>query len=180
MSLSLPSPPSLPPLPHTFLFSVLIPIAVPSRYILFSTMSTIRRLSLDTIPKRDVIMVEKQQSVDLVDYHLSTSRIIWTDSSSNSIMASDINGDDPRVLKAGLRSIGGIAVDWITGNVYYTDTTLNRIGVVSSKYDHLLSVKTIVTHPTSIAVDPRKGSVFISEWVISRLQIFSRSLQNWV
>ena len=133
---------------------------VPSLYILFTTMSTIRRVSLDLSTKYDVVLVEKQQSVDLVDYYLRTGLIVWTDNSSNSIMASDMNGDGVRVLKTGLRSIGGMAVDWITGNVYYTDPFANRIGVVSSNnYDIILSINTVLTQPTSIAVDPRQGSV---------------------
>ena len=73
-------------------------------------------------------------------------------------MTSDLNGNNVRVLKKGVGRIGGISVDWITGNVYYTEPDINYIGVMHPAGYHLqLSFSVAVSQPTSIAVDPRSG-----------------------
>ena len=130
----------------------------PSLYIIFSTHSTIQRISLDLDNSPTTLLISNQQSINFVDYDLGSNTIVWTDNSTNAIMTSDLSGNDIRVLKKGMGRIGGIAVDWITGNVYYTEPDTNYIGVMHPAGFYLqLSFSLILNRPTSIAVDPRYG-----------------------
>jgi DNA-binding beta-propeller fold protein YncE len=69
----------------------------------------------------------------------------------------------PLCALLGLGSPEGIAVDWISKNLYWTDSGLDRIEV--SRLDgtnRKLLVSEGLVNPRGISVDPIRGSVFIS------------------
>jgi hypothetical protein len=61
-----------------------------------------------------------------------------------------------------VRTPHGLAVDWVAGNLYWTDSTANKIEVAKLDGKHR---KTLIyenlEHPTNIVVDLRKGYVAI-------------------
>jgi len=61
--------------------------------------------------------------------------------------------------------MNGLAVDWITQNVYWTDARYNIIGVVPMAIDSRMwkmIVDTDLTSPQDVVVDPKRQSVYIS------------------
>lgn len=72
-----------------------------------------------------------------------------------------MNGSTTKVqwemlLKDGVRTPDGIAFDWINKNLYWTDTGLNMIGVLSIQTrHHRFLFNTNLEEPRAIVVDPR-------------------------
>jgi len=68
------------------------------------------------------------------------------------------------LLEQGLDSCQGLAIDWMGGNIYWTDEGRGAISVAqlanATKRRMLISVP----HPRSIAVDPKRGLMYWSQW----------------
>ena len=92
-----------------------------------------------------------------LDYDAVTRSIYWTDRINGTIMHSTINGRS-EVVFSGLSNPEGLAVDWITHNIYGTDADLNVIYVVSfdGRYNAVL-INDSLLEPREIAVDPVNG-----------------------
>lgn len=71
----------------------------------------------------------------------------------------------PRMCCVGLGSPEGVAVDWISKNLYWTDSGTDRIDV--SRLDgthHKILFSDDLVNPRAIVVDPVRGSVFPLHW----------------
>ena len=141
----------------------LISFIVPSHYLLFSTTTSIRRVSLDVQDFLDVLLVPNLQNIRYIDYFLyshDNGSILWSDPIKKSIMISNLNGSNVKRFIDTTGSPQGLSVDWTTGNVYYVDSAGPSIQVVSinGKFRKVL-VDTGLTRPTSIVVYPKQGSV---------------------
>lgn len=53
------------------------------------------------------------------DYDNVRGELVWWDKSKNTIMKSSLDGTDGKAIKGGVRSVGGLAIDHSTGNVFY-------------------------------------------------------------
>lgn len=64
------------------------------------------------------------------------------------------------VVTSGLGTPEDLAIDWITGNIYFTDTEIQHIGVCTNDgmYCTVL-VKKAVDKPRSIVLNPLDGYV---------------------
>ena len=62
--------------------------------------------------------------------------------------------------------VEGITVDWLAGNVYWTDSLYNWIAVAPAKGDsqvfHVL-IDSELDHPSGIAIYPQKGLLLWSD-----------------
>ena len=97
--------------------------------------------------------------------------IYWHDAQEKSIFRQPINDslvqrrtDTVEVVFEGMsEDIGGIAMDWLSGNVYWTDNTKDMILATrwhpTRKDMYFVAVKDLLDHPTGIAVDPANGYV---------------------
>ena len=149
---------------HSFSFTV------PSLYLLFSTTTSIRRVSLDVQDFLDVPVVPNLRNIRYIDYFLHShdnGSILWSDPIKKSIMMSTLNGSNVKHFIDTAGSPQGLSVDWTTGNVYYVDSAGPSIQVVSinGKFQKVL-VKTGLTRPTSIVVYPKQGSVICWYYII--------------
>lgn len=95
-----------------------------------------------------------------VDYYLASSNIYWTDMMRHTIRSGDLLGQygAADVVRNPLVGPEGIAVDWVGGNLYITDTTMKAIKVISldGKKMRLLFFRG-VANPRAIVVDPERG-----------------------
>ena len=97
-----------------------------------------------------------------VDYGMELDRVFWTnvddDSISQAFVAvSNIENSSTLLVQNGVH-LDGLAWDWIGQNVFYTDTGLNRIGVVATVgLYHTLILAYGLDEPRAIALDPMAG-----------------------
>lgn len=68
-----------------------------------------------------------------IDYNAEAQEIYWISNSSKAILkASALGGNSTMAFQLDDRSLPtGLAVDWITGNIYYADDGQSQIGVAS-------------------------------------------------
>ncbi|KAF5291298.1 hypothetical protein FQA39_LY03449 [Lamprigera yunnana] len=94
--------------------------------------------------------------------------VYWTEImvGHESIVQSLEDGTHKRVLvTSGLDTPEDLAVDWITGNIYFTDAEIKHIGVCSNDgmYCTVL-VSEGVQNPRSVVLYPQKGLMYWSDW----------------
>lgn len=96
----------------------------------------------------------------------------WTDISDGkeAILRYSMKTKQKEVLVAnGLELPEDIAVDWLTGNIYFTDAILNHIAVCTSNgsFCTILLQTSMMRQPRAIAVHPPEGLLFWSDWGLS-------------
>ena len=65
-----------------------------------------------------------------------------------------------QIIDGGLATVSGMAFDWITKNIYWTDVKLDRIEVASANGQFRAPLITEnITKPHCIVLDPRQGYV---------------------
>lgn len=108
------------------------------------------------------------KTVQVVGVSYDGRFVYWTDIGINmeSLMKSREDGSEIQtILTAGLSAPEDIAVDWLTGNLYFTDRNYMHIGVCSNDGRHCVSlVNEDVHQPRSIALLPQEGRMFWSDW----------------
>lgn len=132
--------------------------------LLFANRMDIRQVSLSN-NKYTAILKNLQNAIAL-DYHYSKNLIFWSDVSTDVIRKAYVNGTGVTdVVKWGLESPGGIAIDWIHDLLFWTDSGTRRVGV--STLDGSQS-SIIVAHeldkPRAIVVHPGEALVFWTDW----------------
>ncbi|XP_049541327.1 low-density lipoprotein receptor-related protein 4 [Anopheles darlingi] len=101
-----------------------------------------------------------------LDYHYRQDLLFWTDVSIDVIKRSHLNGSGVRdVVKWGLESPGGLAVDWIHDLLFWTDSGTRRVEV--STFDGQMRAVIAANEldkPRAIAVHPGRATVFWTDW----------------
>ena len=95
-----------------------------------------------------------------VAYHYQDQLLFWTDVSLGKILRKSLKGDSKveTVVSVGLSRSEGIAIDWVTKKIYWTDSHLKLIEIVNLDgtqrsvlfWDNL-------DQPRAIVVDPSHG-----------------------
>ena len=105
------------------------------------------------------------------DFHVASQSIYFSDRLRLTIERQKIDGSSRQVLlEQGLDSCQGLAIDWMSRNIYWTDEGRgaisvarldgNQEGATLGKRRLLISVP----HPRSIVVDPKRGFMYWSQW----------------
>nr|XP_032823068.1 low-density lipoprotein receptor-related protein 1-like isoform X2 [Petromyzon marinus] len=115
-----------------------------------------------------MIPVEMLVNPRAVDFHAATGFVYFADSSQFLIGRQKIDGTAREVLLANnVKNVEGISVDWMGGNIYWTDDRLKAVKVARLE-NASQSWKTLVTgemvHPRSIVVDPSRGHMYWTDW----------------
>ncbi|CAL1546616.1 unnamed protein product [Lymnaea stagnalis] len=102
-------------------------------------------------------------------FHWEDQTLFWSESTNKKIQCLVLNGStDTLTLFSGTSTeVYGLAVDWLSRNIYFTDALYNWI-VMASTDTNSNAYKIIVNDqldaPHGIAVHPRKGLLFWSDW----------------
>ncbi len=138
-------------------------------YIVYSTRNELRSLDLHTKVARPLITSLKS-SVALDFYHTKIKvYVYWTDMSDDNIYRGTVVGNGLSsvevVVKNGLTTSEGLAVDWIGGNLYWVESNLNQIEVsrLDGKYRRTL-IGNDIKSPRAISLDPLEGLLFWTDW----------------
>uniref|UniRef100_A0A8C0GKY3 EGF-like domain-containing protein n=1 Tax=Chelonoidis abingdonii TaxID=106734 RepID=A0A8C0GKY3_CHEAB len=119
--------------------------------------------------------------IDAMDIYVKGNKIYWTNwhtgkisyrelPSSAASTASNRNrrqldGGVTHLNISGLKMPRGIAVDWVAGNVYWTDSGRDVIEVAQMKGDNRKTlISGMIDEPHAIVVDPLRGTMYWSDW----------------
>lgn len=95
--------------------------------------------------------------------------MFWTDVIDDKIYCGTLIGSSLTnievVVQNGLATAEGLAVDWIGRNLYWVESNLDQIEVarLDGKYRRTL-IAGEMESPRAIAVDPRDGYLFWTDW----------------
>uniref|UniRef100_A0A8V5GXX3 Uncharacterized protein n=1 Tax=Melopsittacus undulatus TaxID=13146 RepID=A0A8V5GXX3_MELUD len=127
-------------------------------FIIFSNRHEIRRIDLH---RGDYsVLVPGLRNTIALDFHLNQSSF-------------------EVVIQYGLATPEGLAVDWIAGNIYWVESNLDQIEV--AKLDGTMRTTLLagdIEHPRAIALDPRYGILFWTDWDASLPRIEAASMSG--
>uniref|UniRef100_A0A6Q2X199 EGF-like domain-containing protein n=1 Tax=Esox lucius TaxID=8010 RepID=A0A6Q2X199_ESOLU len=151
-------------------------------FIIFSNRHEIRRIDLNK--GEFSVLVPGLRNTIALDFHLAENALYWTDvvedkiyrgklSESGALTSFDV------VIQYGLATPEGLAVDWIAGNIYWVESNLDQIEV--ARLDGTMRTTLLageVEHPRAIALDPRYGILFWTDWDASMPRIEAASMSG--
>lgn len=94
-------------------------------------------------------------------------RVYWGDVNGKSIKSCKYDGADrENLLAKNIEAPEGVAIDWVSRNIYWTDSSLKQVEVASldlPRRRKIIATEGLV-NPRGIAVHPSQGKVFWSDW----------------
>ncbi|GAB6025426.1 hypothetical protein CHUAL_011172 [Chamberlinius hualienensis] len=114
------------------------------------------------------VIMQPNQMVIGIDVDCGAGHVYWTDVAGRSIKKANYDGSNAGVfIDNDVESPEGLAVDWVSRNLYWTDSLKDTIEVarldVPSRDRKVIIDKGLV-NPRGIAVYPTRGMLFWSDW----------------
>ena len=154
------------PIKHVFipfhlssLFAVYIAAICSPPCLLFSNTTDIIALDYKTSAAHSV--VSGLTRAIAVDVHFNQGYIFWSDVSEQKIKRSSTDGSGLTTIISGIGVCDGLAVEWRTSQLYWTDTTYHTISVSDLSGNNQRSFLSLgLDKPRDIALDPDSGYHF--------------------
>ena len=128
----------------------------------FSTAKSINRVHLTSHSKETI-----QKTKEAIGLTYDGKSIFWTDftNGQESIIKST-KGEQEILVTEGLETPESLAIDWLTGNIYFSDAYFRHIAVCtnSGHYCTQLVSADAIEKPRSIALHPAKSLMFWTDW----------------
>ncbi|GFY45676.1 low-density lipoprotein receptor-related protein 1 [Trichonephila inaurata madagascariensis] len=152
-------------------------------YIIFSNRHELRSVDLKTMAVKPLIS-GLQNTVAVAFYHSEKGDLIfWTDVVEDKIYRGYIISGSLTnievVVQTGLATAEGLAVDWIGENLYWVESNLDQIEVAKLSGQHRRTlIASNMENPRAIALDPRFGMLFWTDWDTSHPRIERASMSG--
>lgn len=132
--------------------------------LIMANRADIRQVSISN--NRYISLIKGLPNAISVDFHYKKNLLFWSDVSTDVIKRAYVNGSQVRdVIKWGLESPGGIAIDWVHDLIFWTDSGTRRIEV--SNLDGTLRAVIAANDldkPRAIVIHPGHALVFWTDW----------------
>uniref|UniRef100_S4RRP8 LDL receptor related protein 8 n=1 Tax=Petromyzon marinus TaxID=7757 RepID=S4RRP8_PETMA len=137
-------------------------------YLIFANQRDVRRVDLHTRSYKQLI--SRTRNTVAVAVEITANRIYWSDLGQKQVYSAHMDEahDSTRhtsVLGEAPVFVEGIAIDWVHGNLYWTDSKAKTVAVAKpdgSRRRTLFGQG--LSEPRAIAVDPLSGFVYWSDW----------------
>uniref|UniRef100_T1J651 EGF-like domain-containing protein n=1 Tax=Strigamia maritima TaxID=126957 RepID=T1J651_STRMM len=158
--------------PILMVFGISLMLAVPlreySQFLLFANRKDIRIVDVQR-PRGNTsaVVVSHLEEAAAVDYLYDDSMVFWTDINLEMIKSTTLNESaiETSVISTGLMSPDGLACDWLTKKLYWSDSEANRIEVSHlDGSDRKVLFWDDVDQPRAIALVPMEGLMFWTDW----------------
>lgn len=122
--------------------------------------------------KLQVLPIPSVKNAVAVEYDYHNNCIYWADFEENKIMRLCLDGksESEILLHSNKLAAGGLALDWISLNLYFIDGFVPTIKLLhvntttSTHFQRTILNGTYVDKPRGIAVHPLRGYLFITDW----------------
>ncbi|XP_063374859.1 low-density lipoprotein receptor-related protein 4 [Cydia amplana] len=101
-----------------------------------------------------------------LDYHYEKQLVFWTENNLRVIRVAQMNNNNiTDVIRWGLETPGGVAIDWIHDLIFWTDSGTRRVEVATLEGLHRAVIAANdLDKPRAIAVHPGDALVFWTDW----------------
>ncbi|KAI8432507.1 hypothetical protein MSG28_013508 [Choristoneura fumiferana] len=137
--------------------------------LVFSNRHEVRAVELPSLTSR--ALISSLKNTVALDWKRAGDQVTlyWTDVVDDHIYSGTVQGialsDIKVVIDQGVSTAEGLAVDWVGNNLYWVEGSLHQIEVarLDGRYRRTL-VSGDMESPRAIAVDPKHGYLFWSDW----------------
>ncbi|CAL1546195.1 unnamed protein product [Lymnaea stagnalis] len=147
--------------------------------LILSDSHELRRYSLDEFRYSKLLENPVQRAVAM-DFNIREHKVYWTDLQHKQVSVAGVNDVNhmkvivnESIVKHPMKVIvnesidmpDGLAVDWVHGNLYLSDTGLDKIEVLRLNGSHRkILVNTDLDEPRALVLDPQYGWIYWSDW----------------
>ena len=124
--------------------------------LLISTTDAIVALDFDNVTSYQIITgISRAVAVDV---HFTLGYIFWSDVNEKKIKRSCIDGANVTTINNNVGVCDGLAVEWKSSHLYWTDTTNNAISISDMEGNNTrILVSASLDEPRGIVLDPEQG-----------------------
>ncbi|XP_032148954.1 low-density lipoprotein receptor-related protein 2 isoform X4 [Sapajus apella] len=136
-------------------------------FLIFSSQLAVRGIPFTLSTQEDVMVpVSGNPSFFVgIDFDAKESTIFFSDMSKHMIFKQKIDGTGREILAANrVENVESLAFDWISKNLYWTDSHYKSISVMGLADKMRRTVVQYLNNPRSVVIHPLAGYLFFTDW----------------